>query len=152
MVITPDTVTCANVGMVSLTVVVTDINNNVRSYTTSIEVADETAPTVTMLSSAPAAVYLNATGQASIALSAVATITDNCALDTAYLTGASFNCSDLGLNQVLITASDAHGNTTTVAKNVMVYDTISPSLTTKSHTAYLNAQGSVSIVASSVVQ
>lgn len=152
VVITPDTVTCANVGMVSLTVVVTDINNNVRSYTTSIEVADETAPTVTMLSSAPAAVYLNATGQASIALSAVATITDNCALDTAYLTGASFNCSDLGLNQVLITASDAHGNTTTVAKNVMVYDTISPSLTTKSHTAYLNAQGSVSIVASSVVQ
>ena len=152
VVITPDTVTCANIGMVPLTVVVTDINDNVRTFSTSIEVADETAPVVTMLSTAPSAVYLNASGQGSVTLAAVATVSDNCGVDTAYVTGASYDCMDLGLNQVLVTATDVHGNSTTVAKNVMVYDTISPALTTKSHTAYLNAQGSVTIPVSSVVQ
>lgn len=152
VVITPDTVTCANIGMVPLTVVVTDINDNVRTFSTSIEVADETAPVVTMLSTAPSAVYLNASGQGSVTLGAIATVSDNCGVDTAYVTGASYDCMDLGLNQVLVTATDVHGNSTTVAKNVMVYDTVSPALTTKNHTAYLNAQGSVTIAVSSVVQ
>lgn len=152
VVITPDTVTCANIGMVPLTVVVTDINDNVRTFSTSIEVADETAPVVTMLSTAPSAVYLNASGQGSVTLGAIATVSDNCGVDTAYVTGASYDCTDLGLNQVLVTAADVHGNSTAVAMNVMVYDTISPALTTKNHTAYLNAQGSVTIAVSSVVQ
>lgn len=149
--ITPDSITCANVGMLPLTVTITDINNNFRTYTTTIEVADETAPVITMLASAPAQVYLDAAGQGSVTMASLAVVSDNCSLDTVFLTGSTFDCSDLGLNQVLITAVDAYGNTTTVAKSVTVMDTIRPVLVTQAHTAYLNAQGSVTVPVSAVV-
>jgi len=149
--ITPDSVSCADVGIVPLTVRITDINNNFRTYTTTIEVADETAPVITMLASAPAQVYLDAAGQGSVTMASLAVVVDNCTLDTAFVTGATFDCSDLGLNQVLITAVDAYGNTTAVAKSVTVMDTIRPVLVTKAHTAYLNAQGSATVAVSQVV-
>ena len=109
------------------------------------------APVVSMLASAPAQVYLDAVGQGSVTMASLAVVSDNCSLDTAFLTGSTFDCSDLGLNQVLITAVDAYGNTTTVAKSVTVMDTIRPVLVTKADTVYLNAQGSVTVPVSQVV-
>ena len=77
-------------------------------------------------------------------------ITDNCGLDTTYLSKTAFGCTDLGANAVTITATDVHGNTRTRTVTVTVVDNTAPAVVTKSATLYLNASGTATLAAASV--
>lgn len=75
-------------------------------------------------------VQLDATGNASIVAADVdGGSTDNCAIDTATIDVSDFTCADIGTNNVILTITDVHGNSSTCTAVVTVEDTILPTLT-----------------------
>jgi hypothetical protein len=64
-----------------------------------------------------------------------------------------FSCADRGVNSVNVTATDDDGNATTLAAAVTVLDTVKPSLTlaNATRTVTLNASGSASVTANSLI-
>jgi hypothetical protein len=70
---------------------------------------------------------------------------DNCGLDTLLLTKNQVTCGDQGRLQVGLVAVDKAGLKDTCFRWVVVRDTIKPSLTCRNFTAYLGANGQVTI-------
>ena len=54
---------------------------------------------------------------------------DNCGIDTMYLNKYTFNCSDVGIDTVILSVVDINGNIKTKKATVNVLDTISPIIT-----------------------
>jgi hypothetical protein len=98
---------CSNVGNNSVTLTVTDNNDNVATATANVSVNDVTAPTVITQS----ATVTLANGTASISTFDVDGGTfDNCSFSLT-LDNDTFSCDDIGENTVTLTATDASGNT-----------------------------------------
>lgn len=153
VIVTPNSFTCAQLGVRQVTVNVLDVNGLSSTYTTNVTVVDNTAPIVNLVSTTPT-VTLGASGTASITLSTLATsVTDNCTspVTNVTLSKSSFTCTDKGVVSIVITATDGQGNTTVVSKEVNVVDAVAPVLTTKPATLYLNASGQAQLVSSAVV-
>jgi Secretion system C-terminal sorting domain/SprB repeat/HYR domain len=55
--------------------------------------------------------------------------TDNCGISTWSVSQNSFDCGQLGAQQVLVTAADANGNSATQSGTVTIVDTKAPTLT-----------------------
>lgn len=77
------------------------------------------------------------------------------AYDACSITGYSasqmdFDCSDVGDNAIVITVTDASGNTTTCNDTITIYDSIPPAAICKDITIELDANGEASIVASDI--
>ena len=119
---------CSDRGMNTVTVTATDASGNAATRTIQVMVVDNTAPAIT-LNSAPITVVLNASGTGTITLGQVGSATDNCGAPTVTLSNASFSCANRGVNQVVLTATDASGNISTAVKAVTVVDNASPVLT-----------------------
>jgi len=119
---------CSDRGMNTVTVTATDASGNAATRTIQVMVVDNTAPAIT-LNSAPITVVLNASGTGTITLGQVGSATDNCGAPTVTLSNASFSCVNRGVNQVVLTATDASGNISTAVKAVTVVDNASPVLT-----------------------
>ena len=133
-------------GYVTLTVTLVDFNGNSRTYNPIVAVEDQSAPTFVPLAGA-ATVSLSAAGTASVVWSdLVANVADNCSVETVTLSQSSFNCTDLGINNVVITATDPSGNVATHTVVLNVVDDIAPSFATKNITISLNASGNATIV------
>ncbi len=64
----------------------------------------------------------------------------------------TFNCSNIGNNNVVLTVNDGHGNTATCNAVVTVSDNTPPLLTCKNISVNLNGSGSASIVPTDVFQ
>ncbi len=95
------------------------------------------------LTSVDTTVYLDANGKAGIDTSFVLTsVSDNCELDSVWMSVDTFVCGSLGDSTVWIYASDTTGNIDSVSALVHVLDTISPTITV-SDTAvyYLDSMG-----------
>lgn len=143
--VTAPTVTyaCGQIGLQSVNITATDASGNTTTGTVYVLVQDNTAPVIT--SNAAVSVYLNASGTASVAAAALGTATDNCTAAAGLVTSLSkstFNCADRGVEPVVMTVTDAAGNTATRTFNVTVMDTIKPTLTSVATlSAPLNAQG-----------
>ena len=153
VIVSPNTFSCAQLGLRSVTVTVLDVNGLSNTYTTSVTVVDNTAPTINLVSTTPT-VALGATGTASITLATLVTsVTDNCTnpVSNVTLSKSAFTCTDKGVVSIVITATDGQGNTTVVSKEVNVVDAVAPVLTTKPATLYLNASGQAQLVSSAVV-
>lgn len=74
-------------------------------------------------------VQLNGSGKAILTAAQVDNgSTDNCVLQGISINKTSFDCSNLGSNTVIFTATDASGNTSTCSTNVIVEDKIPPSV------------------------
>jgi len=128
-------------------VTATDASGNTTVETGTVTVVDLIAPAITTVSSA-VTTYLNGFGVATISqLDVVSNATDNCTVaPTVSLSATSFSCSEVGSNTITITATDGSGNSSTATKNVVVIDTISPSITAPSAvTLSLGAGGSVTL-------
>jgi gliding motility-associated-like protein len=140
--------TCANVGANAVLVTVTDVNGNSDTATATVTVSDTISPTVNTQN---ITVYLDATGSASITTSDIDnSSTDNCSIQSLSLDSTQFDCSETGYNTVTLSITDVNGNTSSNTATVTVLDTISPTVITQSHTAYLNPSGFALITTSDI--
>ncbi|MCT4622445.1 MAG: thrombospondin type 3 repeat-containing protein [Schleiferiaceae bacterium] len=114
-----------NTGTVTVTATATN-SIGTSSCTFDVTVVDNEAPTVVTQN---ATIYLDASGQASIAASQINNgSSDNCALGTMLLDQTTFDCSHLGANTVTLTVNDLNGNSATGTAVVNVIDNTNPTI------------------------
>lgn len=113
-----------NVGNTTVTWNVLDIHGNTNSTTQTVTVNDNQAPVVITQN---ITVYLGASGTAFATAAMVNNVsTDNCGIDTMYLSTNTFDCSDIGANTVTLTVVDIHNNSAGATATVTVADTVKP--------------------------
>jgi|GEM_PF-1089515 len=139
---------CADLGTNTVTLTATDVHGNTTSRTATVTVEDNIAPIV---QTQPVILSLDAAGQASLSASMVNNgSSDNCAIDSMWINQENFDCSHLGTNSVTLFARDASGNLNSSAVIVTVQDQVNPVAVGNNVTVYLDANGTASLMASSV--
>jgi len=134
-------------GVVTFEIDVIDpARNETRTTVTtdgSSVVVDLTAPVVDCRE---IEVFLNEQGFAAIGSEDISeTITDNFSLGEVLLDTSEFDCTDLGVRLVTLTARDEAGNTTDCTTAVSVRDELSPVVQTQDRILELNLDGSVQL-------
>jgi hypothetical protein len=109
--------TCANLGVNTVTLTVTDNSGNTSSCSATVHVQDLTAPVAVCQS-----LVLNLTnGSATISANQVnGGSTDNCSIANMSVTPSTFGCANVGNNTVVLTVTDGSGNTATCTAVVTV--------------------------------
>ncbi|MFN6341792.1 MAG: T9SS type A sorting domain-containing protein [Bacteroidota bacterium] len=137
--ISPDTLTCMQLGITSATLTLTDQSGNSRSAATQVTVVDTIKPTAR---AKDISVYLNLSGTASVTGAMLdSASTDNCTIATRTANPAIFGCNSTGMQIVVLSVSDQSGNTSYDTAVVHILDTIKPIISTRPATVYLNANG-----------
>lgn len=108
----------------TVTVTVTDEAGNSDDCTATITVLDTLPPEAVCQ---PLTVYLDEYGKGKITAAEVDNgSSDNCEIDTIYLSRYEFDCADVGLNEVTLTVVDNYGNRDSCTATITVSDTIKP--------------------------
>ena len=116
--------TCSDLGEQQITLTVKDAAGNETVQQLTISVRDSVAPAAKGKS---AALFLDGNGVATLTASQVdGGTTDNCSIASISVNKTSFDCSDLGDNEVSLTVRDGSGNETVVRATVKVMDEIPP--------------------------
>ncbi|MEN8956686.1 MAG: HYR domain-containing protein, partial [Flavobacteriales bacterium] len=138
--VSKDTFRCSDIGANMLTTEVLYLRgNNFDSCTSILTVLDTISP-VSICQNI--SIYLNSSGTAFIDSSEINNgSTDNCAIATISLSQVSFNCGNLGVNNVVMTVTDVNGNVSTCSAIVNVIDTIKPEVICRDTTVYLSNFG-----------
>ena len=140
--------TCADLGNKTVTLSVTDTSGNVGTKTATVTVLDAIKPVAIAKN---ISVSLNASGQATITANDIDnSSTDNCSIASKSLDKTSFTCANLGANTVMLTVTDASGNSASAAAIVTITDAIKPTALGKNITVFLNGNPTVSILPSDV--
>ena len=125
------------VGTTTVDVFADDGNGQTATCNFTVNVQDNEAPTVICQ---PLTVTLDAAGTASIAENAIDNgSTDACGGLTFDTNITSFDCSDIGVNPVTLTVTDANGNSATCSTTVIVQDFV------QNATATINVSPSTTI-------
>lgn len=96
-------------------------------------------------------VAIDASGNASITVADIDdNNSDNCGITSMSLDVTSFDCSNVGANTVVLSASDAAGNTATCSATVTIEDNTLPVAVCQDITIDLDASGSATITAADV--
>ena len=137
---------CDDVGTPNtVTITAKDIFGNIQTCTPQITILDTISPILTCKSST---IYLDADGKVTLDTSmTISTLSDNCEIDTVYLSKTAFNCDNIGSNTVITTTVDMSGNFSTCTSTITVVDTISPTMVCKNINVYLDDNGEASIMA-----
>ncbi|MCB9235628.1 MAG: HYR domain-containing protein [Bacteroidia bacterium] len=137
-------------GTTTVTFIAVDPSGNSANCQMTVTVVDNEAPNALC---ADTTLYLDASGQASVTVNDLdGGTTDNCALDTLFITPAGmFDCSNVGVNAVVLTAIDQDGNTDTCTALVTVVDTTAPVVSCLDTTLYLDASGMASLGAMDLI-
>lgn len=115
---------CASIPIDSAWFFATDIHGNTDSVLVQIQVLDTIAPVVITDS---IYLHLDATGSASITSTDInAGSWDSCGISSLSLSDSIFDCDDVGLQLVTLTAIDGNGNTDSAYAMVIVSDSSSP--------------------------
>ncbi|MEY5049270.1 MAG: hypothetical protein RLZZ175_2629 [Bacteroidota bacterium] len=139
---------CSNVGANNVVLTVVDKNGNTNSATAIVTVIDSVAPVAKVQNKT---LYLNASGNASISVEDLNNgSSDACGIDSITLSKYNFDCSNVGANNVVLTAFDKNGNTNSATAIVTVIDTIVPNVLANNLTLFLNESGNASISVSDV--
>ena len=143
-----NTFDCANLGENTVTLTVTDVNGNSANAIAIVTVVDDIAPTVIVND---ITVELDEDGSATI----VAADVDNGSADTCEIASmeidiTTFDCSDVGENNVTLTVTDVNGNSANAIAIVTVVDNIVPTVIVNDITVELDEDGSATIVAADV--
>ena len=147
------TVTLGNpvaVGTYTVRTVATDANGNVRKQGFTLNVVDNTDPTITFV--ANPSVDLDANGSATLTSSMlISSSYDNCGIDNITFSPSTVDCDDVASGAtVAVTATDFNGNTATYNVTVAVNDVTAPSLSVigSAYSVVLDASGAGSVSAS----
>ncbi|MEL7121567.1 MAG: hypothetical protein AAFO07_19120, partial [Bacteroidota bacterium] len=136
--------TCSEVGSNELILKVKDAAGNIITGTHEFFLRDATAPTI---GKKDITINLDENGTTSISPEEVLqTYSDNCGIQTMTVLPNSFNCSNIGANEVTITVTDIHGNASTATAQVTVQDITAPTALCKDVTVKLNNQGQAKIL------
>jgi len=135
--------TCADEGVNTVTLYVTDAFGNLSLCNSNVTVLDTLNPIA--ICNSPT-VYLNAIGLATITVGDINNAsTDNCAIASMTISKGSFDCSNIGANTVTLTVTDASGNVSKCTSTVTVEDNTAPIAICQDITVYLDATGNVTI-------
>ncbi|MDT0554382.1 HYR domain-containing protein [Patiriisocius hiemis] len=138
-----DTFDCSNVGPNNVVLTVTDVNGNVNTCTAVVTVEDTTAPLAICQN---ITVQLDANGMVSIVPSDVdGGSSDACGIDTLTVDIDTFDCSNVGANDVVLTVTDVNGNSSTCTATVTVEDTIAPTLVCQPATITIGPDGTATV-------
>ncbi|KAA3615908.1 MAG: HYR domain-containing protein [Flavobacterium sp.] len=115
---------CNSIGANSVVLTVTDTSGNSSSCNAIVTVEDNVAPSV---SCQDITVQLDASGTVFINPSNVNSgSSDACGIATINIDVNSFDCSDIGMNNVTLTVTDVNGNSNSCVAVVTVVDTVDP--------------------------
>ena len=127
---------CSNVGSNNVTLTVTDVNGNVSTAAAIVTVQDKVAPVAI---AQDVTVQLDSNGNGSTTAALVNNgSNDACGIATLALSKTTFDCSNVGSNNVTLTVTDVNGNVSTAAAVVTVQDKVVPVITCKSSTSKYN--------------
>ncbi|RMB58046.1 T9SS C-terminal target domain-containing protein [Dokdonia sinensis] len=139
---------CTNIGANNVTLTVTNYNNVSTQCTAVVTVQDNSAPVVICQD---LNVLLDSSGNATITAGDVDNgSTDNCGIATVAIDTTTFDCSNVGANNVTLTVTDVNGNSASCIAVVTVADNISPVAVCQNITVQLDVNGSVTIDAMQV--
>ncbi|MEI6411758.1 MAG: HYR domain-containing protein, partial [Bacteroidota bacterium] len=140
----PAVVTCANIGITTVTLKATDGNGNTSTCTAQVTVRDVTGPNA--LCKNPT-VYLNDEGHVTITAADVDNgSNDPCGILSRTINFTQFNCSNIATPTVVtLTVKDIYNNTSTCLSNVIVKDNLAPTAVCQNATVSLNAAGKVTV-------
>jgi gliding motility-associated-like protein len=145
----PDiTFACADVGVQTVTLEVTDPSGNTATCPADITVQDTISPTI---SCQPFTAVLDAvTGQVTVSTTDLVTASgDNCGVASITINGTTdttFNCVHVGTNQVTVVITDDNGNTASCTSTVTVEDNTAPNIACANITVTLDASGNATVV------
>ena len=115
---------CSHLGDNTVTLTITDVNNNSSSCEASVTVEDDIPP---IAQCQDVIIYLNDAGNAYTSPESInLNSTDNCSISSLSLSNTTFTCDGLGGNAVTLTLTDIVGNTSTCTATVTVLDKIAP--------------------------
>jgi gliding motility-associated-like protein len=144
-----DTFDCSLVGTNVVIMTVTDSMGNSSSCSALVTVVD-TVPPVAICQNLTA--YLDATGSVSISTNQLNNgSTDNCAVDSMWLSRYTFTCSEVGSNSVLLSVRDVSGNISICTSLVTILDTVAPVVSCVDTSIFLDANGLFVIDSSFVI-
>ncbi|NRA52413.1 MAG: hypothetical protein HRU12_25070, partial [Phaeodactylibacter sp.] len=139
---------CDDVGPNAVTLTVTDINGNAGTCSALVTIEDNVAPETLCQD---IVVQLDADGLAAIDGNQIDNGSDDaCGIATLSVDITSFDCSDVGPNTVVLTATDVNGNSDTCSALVTIADTVAPDMICNDITIQLDPSGVVSITADQV--
>jgi hypothetical protein len=140
---------CSNVGNNVVTLTANDGNGNTATCNAIVTVRDVTPP-VAKCKTTILPANLGPNGTVTISAATVNNgSTDNCSM-TFTLSPNTFNCSQIGVRTVTLTATDPGGNTSTCTGRVNVRDVSAPVAKCKTINVFLDNNGYASITASAV--
>jgi hypothetical protein len=118
---------CTNLGSNTVVFTATDASSNSATCSAIVTIEDKINPSVFCKS---ATIQLNNTGNATLSIAQIDNnSTDNCGITSSVLSKTAFNCTNLGSNTVVFTATDASNNSATCSAIVTVEDKIAPTIT-----------------------
>ncbi|MCI5125441.1 MAG: hypothetical protein D3925_13445 [Candidatus Electrothrix sp. AR5] len=136
---------CSDTGTThAVTLSVTDDGGLSDSCVANVTVVDNLPP-VPNVASLP-----QVTGECSATVTAAPTATDNCAGSVTGTTGDPLSYSNQGTNSITWTFNDGNGNTSNQTQQVVVQDTVVPTVITKDIIIQLDSEGNASITPDAV--
>ncbi|GAB5558101.1 MAG: hypothetical protein SchgKO_23140 [Schleiferiaceae bacterium] len=124
------------------------VDQSTSTGTLVLTLEDITAPVAL---ASPATIYLDASGMGSITAADVDNgSNDACGIASISLSNGAFSCANVGTNNVVFTATDVNGNSSTAPVVITVMDTVSPSVITQNIVVQLDATGNASITTADV--
>ena len=140
---------CSNVGENTVTLTVSDINNNTSSNTAIVTIVDTVLPTAICI--APFTIQLDESGSVSITAQDINNgSTDNCGIESISIDVTSFDCSSIGDNTVTLTVTDGSGNNASCTTIITIVDTSTPIVITQNISIELDSNGNASISAEDI--
>ena len=118
------TFSCADIGINSVSLTLVDQSSNSSMCSAEVTVIDTVSPTALCQE---ISLFLNNQGTASLSAEMINNgSTDNCTISQLQLSKTQFDCTDLGVNTVTLTAIDLYDNLSTCLAIVNVLDTLPP--------------------------
>ena len=144
-----DTFDCSNIGQNNVVFTITDPQGNVSSCNAIVTILDTTAP---LMDCQDITVSLEDDLQVTLTLNELfAGWSDNCAIATRSADITSFDCSNIGENTVILTATDFSGNESSCSVTVIIQEGVfAPVAVCQNVTVPLQQDGTASIPASAL--